>query len=196
MGWMTYHRTPGEQTNAEHFAEKLGSHYQIVEHGTVHNVFYAAVRDSRDGAVDGLIILTQWTRGDFNFGYKDMGETGGPCYNEAPKSVLAALSPTDHEYALAWRAACEAHHAQRDFLRANLAVGDSVVFARPLQFTDGSSRDRLTYGPRGRLVLGTWSRFQVPGWRDTVIEVVKVDGTVLVTPAGRVQRMKAEALAA
>ncbi|MER6409225.1 hypothetical protein ABT269_38460 [Streptomyces viridosporus] len=40
MGWLFYHRTPGAETNAEHFAKKFSTGYEIVAHGTVDHVFY------------------------------------------------------------------------------------------------------------------------------------------------------------
>ena len=37
---------------------------------------------------------------------KDMDETMGPYQTDCPASILDRLTPTDHEYALAWRQAC------------------------------------------------------------------------------------------
>ena len=42
----------------------------------------------------------------YNFAYKDMDESYGPCQCDCPKGILDLLSPTENEYALQWRKAC------------------------------------------------------------------------------------------
>lgn len=70
-------------------------------------------KDSETGYsnVFGVVALTQMrSKESFNFGYKLMDETMGPCYYDAPKSILDLLSPTDDEVALKWREACRARY--------------------------------------------------------------------------------------
>lgn len=185
MGWDTYHRTPGEQTNAEHFAGEFDDHYEILASGTIDTVFYAAIKDHRDGQVWARIILTRWTRRlGFNFSTKMMSETSvGTSYVDAPLAVLEALTPTDNEDALAWRQAVRDHHAHRAFLRDNLAAGDTVTLDRPARFSGGRRIESFAYSEGGHLRIEGF-RHKVPHWRDRVASITKADGTVLDTPAG------------
>ncbi|MFJ5819414.1 hypothetical protein ACIQGT_36810, partial [Streptomyces sp. NPDC093108] len=76
MGWTFYRREKNAETNAEHFAAKLDTRYEIIAHGTVESVFYAAVRDRTTDKVTAYVALTRWDRDPlYNFGYKDMDET-------------------------------------------------------------------------------------------------------------------------
>lgn len=110
MGWITMHRAKG-QSNDEFFRAEfpntLERDGEILASSTVKGVYYAAVRTRETGQVWALIILTSRApRSDHNFGYKDQDETMGIGDYDAPAKVLDALTETDNEYALEWRAAC------------------------------------------------------------------------------------------
>lgn len=47
------------------------------------------------------------------WGYKDMDETVGPYQTDCPISYINKASPTEHEYANAWRKKVCEHHATR-----------------------------------------------------------------------------------
>lgn len=192
MGWTFYRREKNAETNAEHFAAKLDTRYEIIAHGTVESVFYAAVRDRTTDKVTAYVALTRWDRDPlYNFGYKDMDETVHPFYYKAPKSVLNALTPTTHADALAWRAKCRLHHAQRDFLRKNLKPGTRIRLTHAVSFTDGTRSDTFTYarlgqGTPGFLVLGR-SRCRIPNWRDSVAALIEAEDCETLTPLGEEQ---------
>ncbi|GAB1333386.1 DUF6927 domain-containing protein [Streptomyces sennicomposti] len=191
MGWTSYRRDKNAETNEEHFAKKLDKRYKIIAHGTVEGVFYAAVRDQTTSEVTAFIALTRWTNDpDYNFSYKDMDENCGPGDHKAPKSVLNALTPTTNEYALAWRARCRAHHAQREVLRRYLKPGTQVRLTHPVTFTSGTRSDTFTYvrhdRAHGFLVLGR-SRCRIPNWRDSVAALITPGHREILTPVGQQQ---------
>ena len=63
----------------------------------------------------GVVYLTSTNIKDYyNFGYKDMDESCGPCYYDCPKSILNLLSPTDNKYALEWRRKCYEKAAEKE----------------------------------------------------------------------------------
>lgn len=155
MGWLFYHRPPG-QSDRDHFAPKLGDNREIVASATVHNVFYAAVRDLKTGEVWAFIALIRRQRGDFNFGYKDMDETAGPVECNAPARVLDALTPTDNEYALEWRQKCREHLAKREESakrRKELQPGSVIEVSHELNFGDAGTATLFEYRPEGRKVV-------------------------------------------
>jgi hypothetical protein len=194
MGWLFYHRDKGSETNAEHFANKLDDRYEILAHGTVDHVFYAAIRDRHTSEVTAFVALTRWNRGELNFGYKDMDESMGPGACKAPKAVLQALTPTTHKYALEWRANCHRHHNQRDFLRKQLKPGTRVRLAYPLRFSNNTERDTFTYTRPGNRSQGYLAhngcRYQVPHWRDSVAAITDHDGSESLTPVGEHHKAK------
>ncbi|MFJ9580650.1 DUF6927 domain-containing protein [Streptomyces sp. NPDC101191] len=189
MGWTFYRRDKSAETNAEHFAAKLDPRYKIIAHGTVEDVFYAAIRDQTTSDVTAYVALTRWTRDPlYNFGYKDMDENCLPGDHKAPKDVLNALTPTTHENALTWRAHCRSHHTQRDFLRAHLKPGIQVRLTHTVQFTDGTRTDTFTYIRRGNapgfLALDR-RRCRIPNWRDSVAALISPDQRETPTPVGQ-----------
>ena len=83
----------------------------VVKSCMVGSTYYAALRvtDKETGAFEvvGEVVLTRSARRDyFNFGYKAMSETMGPCECSCPASILKLLSPTDDEWADGWRERC------------------------------------------------------------------------------------------
>ncbi|MGP3953467.1 DUF6927 domain-containing protein [Streptomyces sp. 7N604] len=187
MGWTFYHRDKGVESNAEHFAKELDDRYEIIAHGTVDHVFYAAVRDRETGKVFAYVALTHWRRdANYNFGYKDMDENMGPGDCKAPEAVLDALTPTTHKYALQWRANCRRHHDQRAFLRKQLKPGTRLRLTHPLRFSNDTTRDTFTYTrSRGRGYLAhNGCRYQVRHWRDSVAAIIRPDGSESLTPVG------------
>ena len=75
------------------------------------SVFYAAIRhynkSANEDRVFGAVILTRVdSRHYFNFYHKEMDESMGPNYYDAPESLLALLTPTNSEWANEWRQKC------------------------------------------------------------------------------------------
>jgi hypothetical protein len=154
MGWLFYHSEKNAESNDEHFAKKFDNRYQMVAHGTVGAVFYAALRDLHTDEVSAFIALTAWRREHHNFGYKDMTETMGPGACAAPKKVLDALTETTNEHALECRANCRRYHEQHAFLRTHLKPGIRLRLTHPLHFTNDTTRDTFTYTPSCGRVQG------------------------------------------
>lgn len=78
---------------------------------------YVAVRlakaDTLSAAGD-VVALVVAVRHDNGYAwFKWMHEAEGPCYYDAPGSLLDQLSPTDAGYAPAWRARCREAIADR-----------------------------------------------------------------------------------
>src|SRR3546814_8395448 len=75
-----------------------------------------------------------------------MDETVGPCASKCPASILSLLTPTESQWANAWRARCRTVIAARstDTAKPQLRGGQTIVFDAPITFTDGQSLDRFT----------------------------------------------------
>ena len=129
MGWTWYQATQYKKGKVDRKAEcddyfmKSNSKYYVVEKSSmVGNVYYAAIRaigtynykektvmaiPKEYQYVFAVVFLTSTNAKDvYNFGYKDMDETCGPCEADCPKSILELLTPTDSEWANQWRQRC------------------------------------------------------------------------------------------
>lgn len=174
MGWTSMHREPGQSDRAffeTEFPQTLTVQGEIVACATVNSVFYAAVRNHADSRVWALVVLIKRTRDYYNFTYKEMDESVGPADHGAPAAVLDALTETEHEYALAWRAKCREMLARRA-AAAKVKPGDTVTFAQPLQFQNGDELSTFKFRRRSTFfspeTLGT---YHITGWRDRTFTV-------------------------
>lgn len=112
MGW-TYTYRPRGMTDRAWFADRLGAGFEILDCATVRGTWYAAVRSLRmPDEVWGAVFLTRRVpkaRDGYNFGWKDMDETMGPCESRCPARILALLTPLEpgkYPYAEEWRKRC------------------------------------------------------------------------------------------
>ena len=160
MGWTSYNATHYDNRGridrkAEcdaYFEEGLNrGHYKVVKSTMKGSVYYGAIKavvradkdecgnriyvpiPEEEQEVFAVVFLTSVDSKDyFNFSYKDMDETMGPVQCDCPKSILDKLSPTDNEYALAWRQRCRERIAakkERNSL-SGLPVGTVIRYTR------------------------------------------------------------------
>ncbi len=183
MGATSVHKEAGVSA-AEYFADYF-THGTIIASGTRRDPeyvggsydwpfeFYAAVRyddgHPHAGEVFAFVVLYRVSPSSFdNFTYTDMDETLGPGAYHAPRRVLEALTPTEHEYANQWRARCWAN-LELEEAKPRVHRGDRIRFAEPFTFSGGLQtttdtvfevieRDVLRLVDHGL-------RVKIPGWR-------------------------------
>lgn len=141
--------------------------------------FYAAVKttDKATGRTYtwAFVAMVNYTKGDYNFGYKDMEETMGPNIANCPKSILTLLSPLEetienrkkdssYGWAKAWRVRCWENVFQREATN-KLEDGVIIRFENPFRFTNGDSVQTFQLRKRGRSLR--WYAY------DTVNKIVK-----------------------
>jgi hypothetical protein len=114
-------------------------------------VFYAAVQGShRDpDAVWCLVVLMHWSRGYFNFTYKEMDDCCGPAEDDCPTRILDLLTPTASKWSNDWRERCRETQARRE-LASQLPIGTVIQFRQPFEFTNDYSVTRFLYGKQKR----------------------------------------------
>ena len=134
MGWTSYHATHYKKGKIDrkaecdaYFMEGLNrGHFNVLKSAMVGSTYYAAVQRAvkyvgknengegiyeslpeNERTIFGVVFLTSTNAKDwFNFSYKDIDETMGPAESNCPKGILDLLSPTESEYAIAWRKRC------------------------------------------------------------------------------------------
>lgn len=110
MGWDGI-KLPTGTTPADYVHRDIQSCGHTIEHmHATSDAVYAAVRlctpspFNDAGEVEAVVVAVRHDGGFCCF--KWMHEAEGPCYYDAPASLLDALTPTDAGYAPAWRARC------------------------------------------------------------------------------------------
>lgn len=163
MGWTSYHATHYKNGKIDrkaecdaYFLEGLNrGFYDVLKSSMIGSTYYAAVKPLKKSSskdengkciyvdipaeeqyVFAAIFLTSTNaKNYYNFSYKDMDETCGPCYNECPKGILDLLTPTESEWANQWRKACYENHAQKKKNKpsslSRLPVGSVIKVTMP-----------------------------------------------------------------
>ena len=136
MGWTSYNAPTTYDLKKRRYiidrkaeCDKLynGDNFEVLKSAMVGSTYYAAVRAKRNNEVFATVVLTHTNMSDYwNFSYKDMDETCGPCESKCPMSILKLLTETDSEYAKAWRQRCYDNCKKRS--PNKLPVGSKIKF--------------------------------------------------------------------
>ena len=126
MGWTFYHVDAWNgkiDRKAECDAlytwnnEQTGDSCRVLKSSMVGSTWYGACERTRPNekpyVFAGVCLTSVDRRAGFDFGYKDMDESEGPCERECPVSILNLLSHRDDEWALEWRTACRDNAAKK-----------------------------------------------------------------------------------
>lgn len=142
MGWTFYH-VDAPITAADRKAEidrlyNWGDEkrrVRVLKSSMVGSTYYAAIEvenlETGEKSVSASVVLTAIDSKEWcNFGYKDMDESCGPCDSKCPAGILKLLTPTESEYANAWRERCWKYHAEKKSPNAlkNLPYGAEIAF--------------------------------------------------------------------
>lgn len=157
MGWTFYnadHYTKSGRVDVKSecdsfYADGAYSKYnsKVLKSTVKGSVYYAAVelidKVTKERKVFAAVTLTSLaTMHGMNFGYKDMDETAGPYESKCPNSILDLLTPTDNEYALAWRERCRKFNSVKPL--SALPIGTMIQY----MLGNGETR-RLIKRPAG-----------------------------------------------
>ncbi len=128
-----------------------GQHYAAVKR---------TIKATGESYVFAVATLIHWSRDEYNFTYKDMDESMGPCMYDCPESILKLLTPTEQmskisgsseKYSKAWRIACwETIFKKQD--KKKLVNGTVIKLKKALDFVDGSKADTFVIIRKGRSV--------------------------------------------
>ena len=174
MGWTSYHATYYKNGQVDRKAEcdayfmegPNAGHFLVKESAMVGTTYYAAVQTLKTCVKNSTNDkyeyrdLPEWERTTwacvmptsvrmkdyYNFAHRPMDETEGPYEAKCPKSILKKLSPTENEFALAWRERCLQYHQekQRKGILGRLKEGSRIRFVYPY--------DHGTYFTKGEIV--------------------------------------------
>lgn len=174
MGWMWMHKPCG-MTASEFLIHHSGAlrwtdspyDYKVLDSAVVKlKTFYAAVeqveRATGERRVWAAVFLLGFApKAEYNFGYKDMDETCGPCEAECPERILDLLTETEYQYAIDWRARCRAKIAARR-ARPKLKPGMTIeLYGKP--YTVDRSNGKVGFwlrDPAGNPYIATHMRLR------------------------------------
>lgn len=139
MGW-TFTRRERGISHLEFFKREFGDN--VLEAAGYPGVVYLAYQTKDNGAI-GIVCLIKWTKEDgYNFGYKDMDETMGPCETAAPEKIIRLLTGDPlNAYAHEWRRKCWEEIERKKQLknRPHLKRGDIITISPPVKYNNGMS---------------------------------------------------------
>jgi len=135
-----------------------------------YTIYYAAIKDNDTDEVFALITLTQ-RRGAELF-RKELGENDGPMYFGANAKVLDLLTPTDKEFANAWRDNCRNAALTKTTTR-KVTNGDLIEFDDPITFRNGNEFKVLKFEGYSRFRdPATNQGYHVTNWRNMKYKVL------------------------
>jgi hypothetical protein len=147
------HSGPRQYLDAQFTYERENIISKVLKSALVRmRVYYAAVehvaKATGEREVWASVCLVYYNLRDregYIFGYKDQSESMGPCECACPASILDLLTPTNHEYALDWRARCRSVLDERRARASKPAPrpGQTIMFDTPVPFSNGQSLKRL-----------------------------------------------------
>lgn len=153
MGWTSYHATHYKNGRIDRKAEidamwndDSSGKFAVLKSSMKGSTYYGAIKQKNTEKVFAVVFLTSTDMKDyFNFSYKDMDETCGPYYYDCPKGILDLLTPTDSEYANAWRKRCyENIKAKKNpNALANLPVESEIKVIMPCETTFYNKGDEV-----------------------------------------------------
>ena len=149
MGWTFVHKEK-DKTILEFFkGEFNGEHSKVVDCAVVNlktaYLAYEITRPDKPRQVVGIVCLLDYVPKDwFNFGYKDVEESMGPCECDCPEKILKQLTSDDlnpiSDWASKWRQKCWQNIEQKK-ARPSLKGGLLIRFERSISFQDGAKSD-------------------------------------------------------
>ena len=152
MGWTYTYKAKGESYDSFFDREGLfraakdsGAEYRRLKSAAKDGVYYAATyykdTEGKEKVFATVILMKRAPRDpQYNFGYKDMCDSMGPCEAKCPDAILDLLTPTDSQYGNEWRARCREYNAKKKALKA----GAKIMLKEPMRFTDGAMRQSFT----------------------------------------------------
>lgn len=153
MGWTSYHATHYKNGRIDRKAEidamwndDTSGKFIVLKSSMKGSTYYGAIKQKNTEKVFAVVFLTSTNMKDyFNFSYKDMDETCGPYQYDCPKGILDLLTPTDSEYANAWRKRCyENIKAKKNpNALANLPVESEIKVIMPCETTYYNKGDEV-----------------------------------------------------
>jgi hypothetical protein len=141
MGWTghTYDRRPAVDIVREELVGS-GERYKAVANS---GAKYWVIQNTTTSERIAVVVLTRRSHGDLYT--KVVDESMGPYDYNFPLRLLNMLGEPLGELSAEWREKVREHHAAKK-ATPKLETGTTVVFDRPLEFTNGvGSHDRLTY---------------------------------------------------
>jgi len=136
MGWTSFSMTLPVKV---WFNDLWGDQYEVLDSALVsRSNLYGAIRNKMTGEVFCAVFLIRWSRGHYNFSYKDMTEFSGPNVIDCPKRIMKLLSPLNDKndpnvWARNWRAKVEEYWNTRNTINS----GTVIKTENPIRFNSG-----------------------------------------------------------
>lgn len=143
MGWMSYDIWSSPKAECDRILNQKTEKYEskVLKSYMKGNVYYAAVslKTPEEECVYAAVFLTSYSpraTKEFNFAVKEMDETLGPHYYDFPEEYFELLTPTNSEFAIAWRTEVKKRIDLKKKL-SKLKKGDKIKFISTCDMASG-----------------------------------------------------------
>ena len=144
MGWTSFNLPKG--TVKEWFKRtwEEGNDKKVLDCALVNRTtMYGAIQKISTGEVFCAVYMISWSKGYYNFTYKDMTEFSGPCQHNCPQRIMKLLTPLDendsqNNYAIEWRKAVQGYWMKKECIN-QLSTDKIIKVNEPISFTNGST---------------------------------------------------------
>lgn len=139
MGWMSFSM---HKPVKEWFKEIMNDNVEVLDIAIVkRNTLYAALKVKATNEVFCVVYLLRWSKGMYNFSYKDMSEFCGPCETECPLRIMRLLTPLNdtndvNGWARNWRDKVYKYWDAKEKINSGKFI---VKTETPVKFTNGLS---------------------------------------------------------
>ena len=156
MGWTSFNLPKG--TVKEWFKKtwEEDNKYKVLDSALVsRSTMFGAIEKIATKEVFCAVFMIRWSKGYYNFSYKDMTEHSGPYQHNCPKRImelLTELAPTS-EYAIQWRKNVQEYWNKK--ANVNKLANDSIIkISEAVRFTNGSEYQYFKKEDGRRFVAG------------------------------------------
>jgi|ERR1035437_25189 hypothetical protein len=160
MGWTSFNLPKG--TAKEWFKKtwEEDNKYKVIDSALVNrSTMYGAIEKVSTKEIFCAVFLIRWSKGDYNFSYKDMTEHVGPNVVNCPKRImelLTELAPSS-EYAIEWRKRVQEYWNRKANV-SKLANGSILKVTEAVKFTNGSEYQYFKKENSKRFIAGAMAK--------------------------------------
>lgn len=171
MGWTYIHKSRHESVHdiLKREFEGESSAYKgtllktmVVKLRTAYCAYERLNKATGERTAMALVVLLDYRPKDtFNFGYKDICESSGPCATDCPAAILDLLTEPISETSRDWRASCRSNLEKRKG-RIRLTKGLCFRTATPVKFRNGEEIQNFRVAGRGQYYKLTGAHNGIP----------------------------------
>ena len=163
MGWTTTYKPVGTSVDSFFDKEFAGSSIEFVGKGCLKNFseYYRACYNKKTNTYFALVCRIHFERDSYyNFSYKDMDESEGPCFYNCPKRIMDIIERSQpvNDMSKEWR--MKVH----EVLDTKPTKGKVITFKKSIDFGEFSENTFMYLGNNKFRSMSHGGVYTIPKW--------------------------------